>query len=393
MSGCSNATEQTDSTAPSIKPPTTPLANTVAPAATSTSKATQSKQNLSTTTSSNTVATKHSKTEHSNDLGDYGDYPKLTNLIDELVTEQQFSRDDLIALFAQVKRRDDILEAMSKPAERTKTWAEYKPLFVNELGTSNGIKFWQKHADDLTRAAKQFNIPEALIVAIIGVETRYGTFKGKHRVIEALATLAFDHPPRAEFFYQQLKQFMVLARDLNWNPMEPLGSYAGAMGYAQFIPSSYINLAIDFDGDNKPDLIDSPVDAIGSIANYFRHHNWQPGQPTLELAELSSKAIPEQLAPLLDKPLKPTTPIATVEQAGLNANPKRDDKTLVRPFTFINGQTTEYWYGHHNFFVITEYNHSKLYARAVLELAQAIEQRYSGEITLSIMEEGKSAAQ
>ncbi len=315
----------------------------------------------------------------------YLQHPIFLNMLDELEKEEQFNRQDLINLFQEVYRQDAILEAMSRPAEKTKTWGEYKPIFVNEQGIEKGVKFWSEHEETLRRAAMEFNVPEAMIVAIIGVETRYGSYKGKHKVIESLATLAFDYPPRGKFFYEQLKQFLVLTRKYQWDPLNILGSYAGAMGYAQFIPSSYLKLAIDYDGNGIPDLINSPEDAIGSIANYFNHHGWMPGQPVL-LPAKKVKSDSEDMLSLLNKPLKPTTTLETAAKAGLVLSPAIPGNFLVRPFTFEDKQE-EIWFGLNNFFVITEYNHSKLYARAAYELGSAIEERFTRKASLSIKED------
>lgn len=320
----------------------------------------------------------------------YLEHPIFLKMLDELETEQQFDPQALKQVFQTVYRQDNILKAMSRPAEKTKTWGEYKPIFVNNLGIERGLKFWAQHAKTLEKAAQEFQVPEAIIVAIIGVETRYGHYKGKHKVIEALATLAFDHPPRSDFFYGQLKQYLILSRNLNWNPHDILGSYAGAMGYAQFIPSSYINLAVDYDGDDKPDLINSPQDAIGSIANYFRHHEWQPNRPVLLKAKKVQQTTKAMQA-LLNKPLEPTTTLQAAANQGLILDPAISGDFLVRPYTFINAQSQEeIWFGLKNFFVITEYNHSKLYARAVYELAAAIEQQYTRKPILSVKEDTSS---
>lgn len=321
------------------------------------------------------------------ELHNYLQNPLFQEMLNELEKEHQFNRMDLTTLFQEVYRRDDILEAMSRPAEKTKTWAEYKPIFVNDLSFSRGIAFWEKHEATLKRAAAEFQVPEAIIVAIVGVETRYGNFKGKHKVIEALATLAFDHPPRSQFFYGQLKQYLILSRQLNWDPMSILGSYAGAMGYAQFIPSSYLKLAIDYDGDKIPDLVNSAEDAIGSIANYFNHHQWQPGKPVL----LSAKKVQpesEAMLALMNKPLEPTTTLEEAAANGLILDPPVSGDFLVRPFTFMSPDE-EVMFGLKNFFVITEYNHSKLYARAVYELAVELERQYSRKATLPIMEDNQ----
>lgn len=325
-------------------------------------------------------------TAHAADQYTFLESPLFKTMLDELEAEEQFDRKDLVSLFENVYRRDDILEAMSKPAEKTKTWGEYKPIFVNDLSVDRGIEFWLEHEETLQKAAKEFQVPEAIIVAIVGVETRYGRFKGKHKVIEALATLAFAYPPRSEFFYGQLKQYLILARQLNWQPLDILGSYAGAMGYAQFIPSSYLKLAVDYDGNGSPDLVNSPQDAIGSIANYFRHHDWRPHQPVLVPAKRTQPESNDMLA-LMNKPLKPTVTLKTAEKNGLVPESDLTGDYLVRPFTFEENGVASVWFGLHNFFVITEYNHSKLYARAVYELAVAIEKQYTRKASLAIMED------
>jgi len=315
----------------------------------------------------------------------YFQHPLFIKLLNELERDHQFSRVDLLELFQDVKQQKSILEAMSRPAEKTKTWDEYKPIFVNQTGIDKGLVFWDKHAKTLTRAAKKYQVPEAIIVSIIGVETRYGTYMGKHRIIDSLATLGFDYPARSDFFYGELKNFLILTRQLEWDPLVPKGSYAGAMGFGQFIPSSYLKLAIDFNEDGKTDLIGSVDDAIGSIANYFQFHGWQAGQEVLVPAQLTEQNLSPKAEKLFNKPLKPKVSLAQAAKNGIMPLHPIKDKPLVRPFSFQNAEQTEIWLGLNNFFVITEYNHSKLYARAVYELAKALEENTDNQSAVSLV--------
>ncbi|MEZ5569555.1 MAG: lytic murein transglycosylase B [Halioglobus sp.] len=207
----------------------------------------------------------------------YGDNPAALALVDELVAEEGFDRAQLLSVFAEAERKDSILEAISRPAEKTKAWHEYRAIFLTEQREAEGVEFFLKHRKTLERAERELGVPAEMIVAIIGVETYYGRISGKFRVLDALSTLAFDYPRRSPFFTSELKNYLLLTRDQGFDPTSLMGSYAGAMGYGQFMPSSYREYAIDFDDDGVIDIWNNPVDAIGSVANYFREHGWREG--------------------------------------------------------------------------------------------------------------------
>ena len=197
------------------------------------------------------------------------------------------SEQQLTDYINQVNRQDQILELMRKPAEG-KAWSEYRPIFLTDKRIQAGVAFWNKHLKQVQRAAKRYGVPQEIIVAIIGVETFYGTHMGRFPVLDALVTLGFDYPPRGDFFKNQLEQFLLLTREESIDPFDVLGSYAGAMGMGQFIPSSYRHYAVDFDGDGKRNLWDSAADGIGSVANYFKAHKWKTGGPVIHLADVGN---------------------------------------------------------------------------------------------------------
>jgi membrane-bound lytic murein transglycosylase B len=199
--------------------------------------------------------------------------------VDEMVAEHQFSAVDLQLWLSQAEKKQNILDAISRPAEKTLTWARYRKIFLTDSRIKKGVEFWKENQATLERAEKEFGVPAEVIVAIIGVETRYGQNKGSFRVVDALSTLGFDYPPRAKFFRKELKQFFLLAREQKQDPLTLKGSYAGAMGYGQFIPSSYRAYAIDYTEDGFADIWNNPTDAIGSVANYFKRHGWKKDAP------------------------------------------------------------------------------------------------------------------
>ncbi|HYQ71811.1 MAG TPA: lytic murein transglycosylase, partial [Gammaproteobacteria bacterium] len=190
----------------------------------------------------------------------YGDEPQVQAFVAGMVDRHDFDRAELLEVLAQAERRDDIIELMSRPAEKRLAWYEYRKIFLTESRIDGGVEFWKQHADILAKADEAFGVAPQVVVAIIGVETRYGGNTGRHRVLDALSTLAFDYPPRSEFFTAELEQFLILAREENIDLLSATGSYAGAMGYGQFIPSSYRNYAVDFDANGKRDLWNSPMD-------------------------------------------------------------------------------------------------------------------------------------
>lgn len=303
----------------------------------------------------------------------YLQHPQAKALIDEVVAEGHFKQADLEALLASAQRKDSILEAIARPAEKTKTWADYRPIFMTQDRLDGGIAFAREHAATLEKAEKEFGVSRYIILAIIGVETRYGKFKGNYRVIDSLATLAFDYPPRAPFFRSELKHFLHLQAEAKIDLMTAKGSYAGAMGYPQFISSSYRNFAVDFDGDQHIDLIDNPVDAIGSVASYFKAHGWNPDEPVISVARFLGKDEQEAaLDTVVNQDLKPVLTVADLRQHGLVPDQDYAADARATALRLDGADGIEYWIGLHNFYVITRYNHSPLYALAVYQLSEAL---------------------
>ncbi len=296
--------------------------------------------------------------------------------INELVEKHQFSRAEVTDLLAQAQLNNEILEAIQRPWE-AKPWHQYYPIFLTEKRLDAGLRFWDEHAETLARAEKEYGVPAEVIVAIIGVETFYGSYLGKYPVLDALYTLGFHYPPRATFFRSELREFFILSREEGLNPLELKGSYAGAMGFGQFISSSYRHYAVDFDGDGVRDLLTNPVDAIGSVANYFSRHGWQHGAP------VAVKLPPsEHHAALVTRGLKPEQSVAELNQQGLQlpADTALDDSQPARVFAFEQPHGEEHWLGLQNFYVITRYNHSPLYAMVVHQFSEQLAQgHYSSE--------------
>ena len=310
--------------------------------------------------------------------GDYLERKELIALLDELEKEFQFNRNEIETLFSDVKRKDSIIKAMNRPAEG-KPWKEYRPIFITSKRIKKGVAFWEKNLETLKRAEATFGVPAEIIVAIIGVETFYGHNKGSYRVIDALATLGFDYPKRSKFFSNELKNFVVLSREAGLDPAKVKGSYAGAMGYPQFIPTSYRHYAVDFDDDGITDLIDNPVDAIGSVGSYFKAHGWQTDGPVVFPATVNKDIYDDSVTTL---GLKPSFTLTELSKKGLsfkdsNLNIDLEQKATALKYQGKKGE--EFWLGLKNFYVITRYNHSALYAMAVFQLSEAIKEKMSGQ--------------
>jgi len=300
----------------------------------------------------------------------YAASPAAQAFIDEMVKEHGFDRDELVAVFSQAERREDILELMRRPAEKTKPWYEYRKIFLTQQRIEGGVAFWKNNAQLIEKVEKELGVDAQIIVAIIGVETRYGGITGRHRVIDALSTLAFDYPPRSKFFRSELEQYLILAREEDIDLLTAKGSYAGAMGYGQFIPSSYRNYAIDFDADGKRDLWASPADIIGSVANYMKVHGWTLGTTVATRASVSGDAYQA----VLKQGLKPHTRIGELRRADIQPQTAVPDDSLAALIELQNADGPGYWLGLNNFYVITRYNHSPLYAMAVYQLSEEIRQ-------------------
>ena len=296
--------------------------------------------------------------------------PAAVAVMDELVSQEGFERAELEAIFTDASRQQSILDAMSRPAEKTKAWYEYREIFLNDKREKQGVAFYQKHRETLERAERETGVPAEIIVAIIGVETYYGRIAGSYRVIDALSTLAFDYPRRSEFFTKELKHYLILTRDQGMDPLVLKGSYAGAMGYGQFMPSSYRSYAIDFDGDDKADIWNNPVDAIGSVANYFKAHGWTAGGQVIVPARAEGDIPPEMM--VKGRKLKPQFTVGEFAAAGLVPQGEVDPAVEAMGIEFELADGMEYWLGLHNFYVITRYNHSAMYAMSVYQLAQRI---------------------
>ncbi|MDN7123337.1 lytic murein transglycosylase B [Pseudidiomarina sp. 1APP75-32.1] len=289
--------------------------------------------------------------------------------INELVSEHNFDRDEVAGLLAQAELNQAVLDAIQRPWE-AKPWHQYYPIFLTEKRLAAGLKFWQKHADSLGKAEQQFGVPAEVIVAIIGVETFYGGYLGNYKVLDALYTLGFHYPPRQSFFRSELKEFLLLARDEQLAATELKGSYAGAMGYGQFISSSYRHYAVDFDGDGVRDLLNNPVDAIGSVANYFVRNGWRPNAPVA----IELPATPAN-AELASDGLKLTATVGQLTAAGLELPPEHAELAAdldAKVFRFEQPEGADYWLGLHNFYVITRYNRSPLYAMVVHQFSQQL---------------------
>lgn len=290
----------------------------------------------------------------------------------EMTHDYGFASEQLLELLGQAERKQAILDAISRPAERVKPWKEYRPIFITDSRVAQGVDFWRQNEAALTRAEQEFGVPAEVIVSIIGVETFYGRNTGNYRVIDALTTLGFDYPPRQPFFRQQLKEFLLLAREEQVDPLALTGSYAGAMGLPQFMPSSFRAYAVDFDGDGHIDIWKNPVDAIGSAANYFKQHGWTAGAPVVARAEVKG----ERHAEGLTEGLEPVKNAAELRALGWEwrTQPEMADDTAVTAFRLDGAEGDEYWVGLPNFYVITRYNRSVMYAMAVHQLADKLAQ-------------------
>ena len=287
--------------------------------------------------------------------------------IDEIADREAFNAAELRGLFDDVQRQEAVLEAIADPAEAM-PWYRYRPIFVTDTRAAAGARFVRAHADILERAEREYGVPPAIIAAIIGVETFYGRHSGRYRVLDTLATLAFEYPPRARFFRRELEQFLVLAREEEVPVRTVKGSYAGAMGMPQFIASSYREYAVDFDGDGRRDLWDSTADVIASVANYLARHGWQRGAPVVHRVQPPT----EQWRALAEGGLKPSVERQELRAAGISVEPPLGDGERVTVLALEGDGGDQSWVARRNFYVITRYNHSALYALAVHQLAQRI---------------------
>ncbi len=294
-------------------------------------------------------------------------HPGAEAFIERVVAEHDLDADEVRALLEQAEYQQSIIDAITRPAE-SRPWHEYRQIFMTDTRIDGGVEFWRANEPLLAGIAETKGVPEHMVVAIVGVETNYGMNTGSFRVLDALATLGFYYPRRAEFFASELAHFMALAREEDLPLTEVRGSYAGAMGIGQFIPSSYRAYAVDFDDSGRRDLWRSLPDALGSVANYFAEHGWATGEPVVLEARPGDEAeLPEDYPMSLDYTLDELAEMGMEFEAnGLDGD---TPATLVR-LELEDGY--EYWIGLNNFYVITRYNRSPLYAMAVHQLSQAI---------------------
>ena len=304
--------------------------------------------------------------------GDFANNPNAQQFIDKMVNKHGFDRQQLQEILSQAKRLDSVLRLMDNQAPTTSVkppsgpngaWLRYRKKFITPDNVQNGVVFWNQYEDALNRAWQVYGVPPEIIVGIIGVETRWGRVMGKTRILDALATLSFNYPRRAEYFSGELETFLLMARDEQDDPLKLKGSFAGAMGYGQFMPSSYKQYAVDFSGDGHINLWD-PVDAIGSVANYFKAHGWVKGDQVAVMANGQAPGLPNgfktrySISQLAAAGLTPQQPLGNHQQASL--------------LRLDVGTGYQYWYGLPNFYTITRYNHSTHYAMAVWQLGQAV---------------------
>lgn len=304
--------------------------------------------------------------------GDFANNPNAQQFIEKMVNKHGFDRQQLQEILSQAKRLDSVLRLMDNQAPTTSVkppsgpngaWLRYRKKFITPDNVQNGVVFWNQYEDALNRAWQVYGVPPEIIVGIIGVETRWGRVMGKTRILDALATLSFNYPRRAEYFSGELETFLLMARDEQDDPLNLKGSFAGAMGYGQFMPSSYKQYAVDFSGDGHINLWD-PVDAIGSVANYFKAHGWVKGDQVAVMANGQAPGLPNgfktkySISQLAAAGLTPQQPLGNHQQASL--------------LRLDVGTGYQYWYGLPNFYTITRYNHSTHYAMAVWQLGQAV---------------------
>lgn len=309
--------------------------------------------------------------------GEYENRADVQAFAEETAREFGLSKTDILNKLAQAERQQRIIDLISKPAEKAKPWHEYRLIFMTDKRITEGAQFWRENEQVLQEVSEKYQVAPEMIVAIIGVETSYGKIKGSFRVIDALSTLAFDYPPRQTFFRKELANFFKLSAEQKHDPLTLKGSYAGAMGYGQFMPSSYRAYAVDHDQDGFADIWENRKDAIASVANYFAKHGWKANDPVVTRAIVQDSAKADAL---ISKNLKPNTTIGELAKHGIT--PTMAGLTPDRPAVLIRQQGSqgpEYWLGFNNFYTITRYNISSMYAMAAHELAQAIKQEKAAQ--------------
>ena len=301
------------------------------------------------------------------------EHPGTDEFVKRAVSEYDLPENEVRALLVKAEYKQSIIDAISRPAEG-KPWHEYRPIFLTDKRIDEGIDFWKENRELIASASKKFGVDEEVIVAIIGVETFYGRITGGYRTIDALVTLGFYYPTnlssdRSGFFSSELMQYMKLASEEGLPADETTGSYAGAMGMGQFMPSSYREYAVDFDGDGSRDLWRSTADVVGSVANYLHRHGWQPGQPVTHRAVASTGAAFDEIS---TRNFTPTLSVAQWQEKGFRSSNELLPELPAAVLKLVEQDRKTYWLTFKNFYVITRYNRSPRYAMAVYQLSQEI---------------------
>ena len=289
---------------------------------------------------------------------DYSKTTQVLSFIEEMVTKHGFEESYLIEIFQSAEKKEKIINSMNRPAEKKFSWTQYKARLISPIRVNNGADFLQRFLPEFEKAEEKFGVPKEIIAAIIGIESSYGSITGRERVIDSLSTLAFDYPRRSNFFTKQLEHFLLLAREEKLDAFSMKGSYAGAMGYGQFIPSSYRSYAIDFDNDGIRNIVTNPIDAIGSVANYLSKHGWEKNALIAEALERSD----------VTSDFKTSLTLKDKDALELVSRSNLFDKKYLQ----INFEDSEFWLGHKNLYVLSRYNRSSFYVMAVFLLSQEI---------------------
>jgi membrane-bound lytic murein transglycosylase B len=295
----------------------------------------------------------------------------VKSFIAQMVDQHSFKKRQLRKLLGAAQSQPAILEAMDRPAEKAKMWYEYRPIFLSERRISEGTEFWLAHRQELDRASVRSGVAPEYLAAILGVETYYGRLTGSYRVLDALATLAFDYPARAKFFKDELEQFLLLTREMKLDPLTVKGSYAGAMGAPQFMPSNYRRYAVDADADGRIDLWTNWWDVCASVGHYLKEHGWNAGEPILSEASVDA----DKSTDLDGRKLSLTETVESLKAKGVEFDSSLPPDSPALLIAADEADGVHWRVGYNNFYVITRYNHSALYAMAVFELAAAVRQR------------------
>ena len=303
----------------------------------------------------------------SEDLESYEKRVEVKDFIEKMHEKHNFDKEWLKEIFSDAKHQENVIRIMNRQPEGIMTWSNYKAMMVSKDRISSGSKFIKKYKQDLIRAEEIYGIPASIIAAIIGIETRYGTTMGRTRVLDSLSTLSFDYPRREEFFKVQLENFLLLSREEGLDPYKIKGSIAGAMGYGQFMPDSYRNYAVDFDFDGTRDILNNPIDAIGSVANFLsKKGKWEPN------TVVAVKAIKVGDIPEIKSSFKPYMFVSELDSFGLKPTYNLQKNTKVVPIELELEEGQEYWLGLKNYNALSRYNRSKLYVMAVFEFSKSL---------------------